>query len=230
MNDLELTLNTDVKRFEQWLELYYRQNTLRRIDPNTGETYYGNGLCLSIIGGTTFRDVYNGLIKHEIHASYIEPGPDDPSLEIASPEFSVIEIELFEPAKDRINVKLSIKHPAVINLYKNLLTGILQNWPEAITQVEKYTGTKVIPIVEKEATNLEAKKLKPWDLIPDHSWDKAAVEMWQGGNTNVMIGMRVQAAPRTVTNVICKLRKRYPQAGIFTDKQRPKLMIRGDTG
>jgi hypothetical protein len=230
MSDLELILNSDAKWFEQWLEHYYRQNTLHRLDPDTGESYYGNGMCLSVIGGPTFRTEYNGLVKHEIHACYLEPGPDDPSIEIASPEFSVIEIELFEPAKDRINVKLSIKHPAVLNLYQNLLTGILQNWPEAIPQVEKYTGTKVIPIVEKETTNLEAKKLEPWDLIPDHSWDKAAVEMWQAGNTNLMIGMRVHAAPRTVTNVISKLRKRYPQAGIFTDKQRRKHIIRGDTG
>ncbi len=72
--------------------------------------------------------------------------------------------------------------------------------------------------------------LKPWEKIPDHYWDRTAVEMWCKGNTNQEIATRVKVHPRTVTNRIIELRRLYPKAEIPTNEQRRKLMIRDDTG
>jgi len=64
MSDLELTLNTNAIRFEQWLD---RFSTIpsRILDLN-------NDRHLSVYGAPTIRSEYNGLIKHEIRALYLE--------------------------------------------------------------------------------------------------------------------------------------------------------------
>jgi hypothetical protein len=66
----------------------------------------------------------------------------------------------------------------------------------------------------------------PWDNIPDHLWDRHAVKLWCEGYSNQDIARWVNVHPRTVTNRISELRRRYPRAGIPTHKQRIKLMIR----
>jgi len=147
MSDLELTLNTDITRFEQWLDRY---NTIpsRIFDLD-------NGRRLSVHGSPTIRNEYSGFIKHEILANYLEPNPNDPYMDIISfeLEFPVIELELFESSKDRINVKISLKHPAVTNIYQDLLRGISQRWPEVIPQIKKYIGEEAINIPSETETN-----------------------------------------------------------------------------
>ena len=47
---------------------------------------------------------------------------------------------------------------------------------------------------------------QPWQAIPDHLWDRAAVKLWCMGYTNQEIADKVKDPPRTVTNCICALR------------------------
>jgi hypothetical protein len=69
---------------------------------------------------------------------------------------------------------------------------------------------------------------KPWMCIPDHLWDRIAIEMWCNGHTNQEIASKVKVVPRAVTNRISFLRRRYPDAHIPTYEERRKLMIQRD--
>ena len=71
-----------------------------------------------------------------------------------------------------------------------------------------------------DSAHFKDRKLKPWEIIPDHLWDRAAVKVWCSGFSNREIAKWVKVHPRTVTNRICELRRRYPQAGIPTGEQR----------
>jgi hypothetical protein len=65
----------------------------------------------------------------------------------------------------------------------------------------------------------------PWENIPNNLWDRHAVKLWCEGYSNQDIARWVNVHPRTVTNRISELRRRYPRAGIPTHKQRLKRMI-----
>jgi hypothetical protein len=65
----------------------------------------------------------------------------------------------------------------------------------------------------------------PWDLVPDHLWDRMAVELWCNGYQGGEIAQRVSVAPGTVHNRISELRKLYPDAGIPFDEDRRQRMI-----
>lgn len=69
---------------------------------------------------------------------------------------------------------------------------------------------------------------KPWMCIPDHLWDRIAIEMWCNGHTNQEIASKVKVVPRAVTNRISSLRLKHPEAQIPTHEERRKLMIRRD--
>ena len=56
--------------------------------------------------------------------------------------------------------------------------------------------------------------------IPDHLWDRKAVEMWLNGHTNTEIAHRVNVSPRTVTNRISILRKKFPNIVISNNERR----------
>ena len=47
---------------------------------------------------------------------------------------------------------------------------------------------------------------QPWQVIPDHLWDRVAVKLWCAGYTNKEIADKVKVHPRTVTKCICALR------------------------
>lgn len=71
-------------------------------------------------------------------------------------------------------------------------------------------------------------KRQPWEMIPDHLWDRVAVKLWCSGYTNQEIAQRVKVHPRSVTNRISELRRRYPAAAIPTQEERKKRMIQDD--
>ncbi|HNT23303.1 MAG TPA: hypothetical protein PKM21_02980 [Anaerolineales bacterium] len=74
-----------------------------------------------------------------------------------------------------------------------------------------------------------AEREKPWELIPEHYWDRLAVEMWCNGHKAKEIAPKVGVSAEAVTNRLSELRKFYPEAGIPThEERRRKFMIRDD--
>jgi len=101
---------------------------------------------------------------------------------------------------------------------------------ELMKEMERLGFSEIQPMEDGESLNQQKQdeQLEPWKKIPDHLWDRVAVEMWCNGYTNRDIANKVSVQPRVVTNRISQLRQLYPS--IPTNDQRRKLMIKGDTG
>lgn len=83
---------------------------------------------------------------------------------------------------------------------------------------------------EPKPTQPAQQEKQPWNLIPDHLWDRTAIKLWWDGFTNNEIGKKVGVTPRVVTNRISELRRLYPDADIPTNEERRKRMIKDDMG
>lgn len=66
---------------------------------------------------------------------------------------------------------------------------------------------------------------EPWNQIPDHLWDRTAVQMWREGYTSKEIALSVGVTPRRVTNRLSELRQRYPHI-VLTNDMRREMLIR----
>lgn len=66
---------------------------------------------------------------------------------------------------------------------------------------------------EEVATRTERQTLPPWEQIPDHGWDRIAVELLWTGYSDPYIAVRVGGgiASKTVTNRLSMLRQQYPE-------------------
>ena len=62
-----------------------------------------------------------------------------------------------------------------------------------------------------QPTRKRYKGPKPWERIPDHSWDRAAVKMLFDGYTDPEIAEKLHVSAKTVTNKLSALRGLYPQ-------------------
>jgi hypothetical protein len=67
---------------------------------------------------------------------------------------------------------------------------------------------------------------KPWEEVEDHYFDRTIVELWWGGNTNSEIGKKIHREPRTVTNILSRLRGKYKEEIVPTDEQRRKILLK----
>lgn len=61
---------------------------------------------------------------------------------------------------------------------------------------------------------------QPWELIPDHLWDRQALRLWWEGLTCPEIGRRLAQAPKTVRNRLTLLRKEYGTDLVPTNRRR----------
>lgn len=74
--------------------------------------------------------------------------------------------------------------------------------------------------MEKRGSETEQKSSKPWELIPEHRWDRTAVKMWCEGYLGQEIANRVNVTAKTVHNRLSRLRQLYPDADIPLDSER----------
>lgn len=66
----------------------------------------------------------------------------------------------------------------------------------------------------------------PWELVPDHLWDRKALQLWWQGRSCPEIGRDVHQSAKTILNRLCTLRKSYGTAIVPTDQQRLEKGIR----
>jgi hypothetical protein len=50
---------------------------------------------------------------------------------------------------------------------------------------------------------------QPWQRLPEHLWDRQAVELWWAGHSHKEIGQQLSQAPKTVRNRLAQLRKAF---------------------
>lgn len=68
--------------------------------------------------------------------------------------------------------------------------------------------TEKVPATESKG---QREREKPWELIPDHNWDRMAVKLLHEGNTNWKIGHRIGISEKRVANRLSELRGDYPK-------------------
>lgn len=142
---IELTLNTNTQRFEAWLERY-RLRTLPFY------TSLKNDKTLLVVGAPTFKGQRQDLRLHEIRAHIGKPGATDPEALELGFSFPVIELELFEPAENRINVSLKCNHQSLVAYHIEMLGEIAKLWPETSKSVLAYLSQFAAPEENKTRT------------------------------------------------------------------------------
>ena len=90
--------------------------------------------------------------------------------------------------------------PEVESFARDFLAWCRQNWraaPDAPAQVA---------VVVPQQTVLSR---QPWHQVPEHLWDRKAVELWWAGHSQKEIGQQLSQAPKTVRNRLAQLRKEF---------------------
>jgi hypothetical protein len=129
--EIDLNINTDENRFENWLEAYQRRSLSPLIE-------LGEGKYLGVIGGLSKETGYSRRIRHEIKAALLSPDPDKPDMEISSFEFPVIELQILETQEKRINVKMRCLDERLMPYFIQLLDEVAKLWPETSEEVTNY--------------------------------------------------------------------------------------------
>jgi hypothetical protein len=76
----------------------------------------------------------------------------------------------------------------------------------------------------------EAEGREPWEQIPDHNWDRKALELWCTGYTHREIGDKVGVTGKTVQNRMTDLRKFYGTEIVPYKKQLQQWWKAKDSG
>jgi DNA-binding NarL/FixJ family response regulator len=95
---------------------------------------------------------------------------------------------------------------------------------ENASDEEKETNTGISKIKLSESKTQSQDSEKPWEKIPDHLWDKQALNMWHEGYTNSEIAKKVCVTPERVTNRISELRKEHGSGIVPFDEDRRKKL------
>lgn len=108
----------------------------------------------------------------------------------------------------------------------------VQKLIDRIKQVAEVLDIATSPSSKSIETEGKRESLKPWEKIPDHLWDRVALEMWHNGHTNREIGQKVSVTPEAITNRLSELRKQYGEEVVPKDGERRKKLIQKshDTG
>jgi len=130
MSDIEFNINSDVKRFEEWLDRYSLRTLPFIIDLDEDR-------ALSVIGGPTYEKEFQGLRRHVIKASFSTISLEEPDAEVLSFPFTVVEIEIQEPTEKRLFVQARCRHTAMRPYFLEMMREIAKLWPETETAIRK---------------------------------------------------------------------------------------------
>lgn len=177
--EIAITINTNIQRFEAWLDRYRIQTTPFIVELEDGKS-------LSVYGSPTYKGQHQGVRNHEIIAAISTPHPTEPNCEVHSFTFPVIEIELFEPAENRLIVKLLCRHRRLILYYLNMLREIAKLWPETAKEVYNYI-LQFIP--EEERKELIVTRLENYEESVNSLADNLAgtVNYWRNDQGQIVI-------------------------------------------
>ncbi len=92
------------------------------------------------------------------------------------------------------------------------------------TEIIQSGEMRVLPETDpskKEQMSETQISLKPWELIPDHGWDRQVLELWHEGFTCPEIQRKTHvASAERIRNRLTELRNQYGENIIPTDEQR----------
>ena len=159
--------------------------------------------------------------------------------------------------KDKSSVFVTYKNFRIVEDSKNpkidhdeLAQIIMQQYPHhtiffiEMTSKDKNDWEKVTSITQEilsrmELLDYEIESVKPrelspeslhhpWERVPDRGPNREILKMWWEGYTNSEIARKVSLQPRTITNIISRLRIEHGDETVPRDDQRRKSYIKND--
>ena len=108
--------------------------------------------------------------------------------------------------------------PEVEAFVGDFLAWCRENW-----RAEPDAPAKGSVAVRRQQNQLE----EPWQRLPEHLWDRQAVELWWAGHSHKEIGQQLSQAPKTVRNRLTQLRKAFGPQVVPLRHDRDKLGTSG---
>jgi hypothetical protein len=90
--------------------------------------------------------------------------------------------------------------PEFESFSRDFMAWCRQNWraaPDAPAQAAFAVPQQPIP------------SRQPWHQVPEHLWDRRALELWWAGHSHKEIGQQLSQAPKTIRNRLAQLRKEF---------------------
>jgi hypothetical protein len=118
----------------------------------------------------------------------------------------------------------------VIKTVEKHMEDVLVTIPEAVRVLkakQQATDGQAEPPADSGAVSEEE---KPWKKIPDHNWDRQALELWWTGCTHREIGEKVRVTGHTVQNRMTDLRNTYGIEIVPTKKQLQEMWRTRNSG
>jgi hypothetical protein len=129
------------------------------------------------------------------------PGPSRPCLTISE---LALRLELSRmsgryPVRATLTQCGKYVFPEVEAFARDFLAWCRQNWRAAPDE----------PAGAVAAAQQPTPSRQPWYQVPEHLWDRRAVELWWAGHSHKEIGLQLHQAPKTVRNRLAQLRKAF---------------------
>ncbi len=112
--------------------------------------------------------------------------------------------------------------PEVAAFGRDFAAWCRDNWRTAPVTAAPVTARPITepPVTGRAEAEAATPTDRPWELIPDHLWDRRALRLWWEGLTCPEIGRRLSQAPKTVRNRLTLLRKVYGTDVVPTNRRR----------
>jgi hypothetical protein len=136
-------------------------------------------------------------------------------------DYGDIEIEKGIPGAP-IPVQLKIvSHQKKLNIWwRKFAEIIFQKSKEALVSfIPPASFFENIPDEKLEMDQSRKSAILPWKQIEDKRSNRKILELWWNGYTNSEIARKVELKPRTVTNILSRLRMEYKEAIVPTKNQ-----------
>ena len=130
------------------------------------------------------------------------PGPSRPCLTISE---LALRLELSRlsghyPVKATLTECGRYVFPEVESFSRDFMAWCRQNWRAAQDAPAQAAAA---------APQQPTPSRQPWHQVPEHLWDRKAVELWWAGHSQKEIGQELSQAPKTVRNRLAQLRKEF---------------------
>jgi hypothetical protein len=112
--------------------------------------------------------------------------------------------------------------PEVAAFGRDFVAWCRDNWRTAPVTAAPVTARPIteLPVTGQTEAEVVTPTGRPWELIPDHLWERQALRLWWEGLTCPEIGRRLSQAPKTVRNRLTLLRKEYGTDVVPTNRRR----------
>jgi hypothetical protein len=164
-------------------------------------------------------------LKHPDWLNRLALRRDGKGIIIVDDFWPIVDINIIESSK-RAKVSLSltdytdesgIANAKELRTLSDDLAGFLHDELEALREQSDEPADPLPDPAKPTGTEL-------WTQIPDHLWDRQALELWHKGHSCTEIGMKIGQAGKTVRNRLTILRSVYGREIVPTNKDRRKKL------